>query len=100
MIIMQELVKVLPDIAAKLAEPLSQIQNMTVYDGVESISGASASQLPGLFDFIKSSTGMDLANMMEQRAAGTLTVQETGKLAKVVEQVNIVSDEPTDDLSV
>lgn len=100
MIIMQELVKVLPDIAAKLAEPLSQIQNMTVYDGVESISGASASQLPGLFDFIKSSTGMDLANMMEQRAAGTLTVQETGKLAKVAEHVSIVSDEQTDDLSV
>ncbi|MFZ2735796.1 MAG: hypothetical protein WA011_04905 [Lactococcus raffinolactis] len=41
-----------------------------------------------------------MANMMEQRAAGTLTVQETGKLAKVAEQVNIVSDEPTDDLSV
>ncbi|MGO2925288.1 MAG: hypothetical protein ACTICY_05070 [Pseudolactococcus laudensis] len=40
-----------------------------------------------------------MANMMEQRAAGTLTVQETGKLAKVAEHINSVSDEQTDDLS-
>jgi flotillin len=93
MIIMQELVKVLPDIAAKLAEPLSNIDNMTVYDGVKGITGAGVGQMPVMFDFIKQSTGMDLSEMAQKRAEGTLTVQEVGKAKEIAEVISETTED-------
>lgn len=80
------MIKVLPEVAGKIAEPLSQIDKITIIGGgqdTDSSVGAVAGNVPvvmaKLFEAMKETTGVDLAEIMR---AGSYD-------AKVTRNVNI-----------
>ncbi len=64
------MIKVLPDIAGKIAEPLSQIDKITIIggdggtNGVEQVAGNVPAVMTKLFETMKETTGIDLANII------------------------------------
>ncbi len=84
------LIDVLPEIAAKISEPLSQIDKITIIGGSEGV-GDMAGNVPAvmakLFESMKETVGIDLADIMK---AGTFD-------AKVTRNVNITGLEQTSD---
>lgn len=64
------MIKVLPDIAGKIAEPLSQIDKITIIggdggaNGVEQVAGNVPAVMAKLFESMKETTGIDLANII------------------------------------
>ena len=82
------LIKVLPDIAGKIAEPLTQIDKITIIGGDGQTNGVSsvADNVPAvmakLFETMKETVGIDLADIVK---AGTYD-------AKVNRNINITTD--------
>lgn len=66
------LIKVLPDIAGKIAEPLTQIDKITIIggdgSGVDSVSGNVPNVMAKLFESMKETVGIDLGEIVK---AGT-----------------------------
>ena len=64
------MIKVLPEIAGKIAEPLSQIEKITIIggdgsgNGVGSVAGNVPVVMARLFESMKEATGVDLAEIM------------------------------------
>lgn len=64
------MIKVLPDIAGKIAEPLSQIDKITIIggdhgsNGVDQVAGNVPAVMAKLFESMKETTGIDLANII------------------------------------
>ena len=63
------MIKVLPEIAGKIAEPLSQIDKITIIgggedSGVGSVAGNVPVVMAKLFESMKEATGVDLAEIM------------------------------------
>ncbi len=64
------MIKVLPDIAGKVAEPLSQIDKITIIgggegnNGVEQIAGNVPVVMAKVFESMKEATGIDLADII------------------------------------
>lgn len=62
------MIKVLPDIAGKIAEPLTQIEKITIIgsdsDGVGSVAGNVPAVMAKLFESMKETTGIDLADIV------------------------------------
>jgi len=64
------MIKVLPDVAAKIAEPLAQIEKITIIggdggtNGVEQVAGNVPAVMTKLFESMKETTGIDLANII------------------------------------
>lgn len=78
------LIKVLPDIAGKIAEPLSQIDKITIIgsgqsDGISSVADNVPAVMAKLFETMKETVGIDLADVVK---AGTYD-------AKVNRNINI-----------
>lgn len=77
------LIKVLPDIAGKIAEPLTQIDKITIIggdgSGVDSVSGNVPAIMAKLFESMKETVGIDLSEIVK---AGTYD-------AKVNRNINI-----------
>lgn len=66
------MMKVLPEIAGKIAEPLSQIDKITIIgggngsdDGVGNVAGNVPVVMAKLFESMKEATGVDLAEIMK-----------------------------------
>ena len=75
------MIKVLPDIAGKIAEPLAQIDKITIIGGdggsekgVGSVAGNVPVVMARLFEAMKEATGLDLADIMK---AESLEAQTT-----------------------
>ncbi len=75
------MIKVLPDIAGKIAEPLAQIDKITIIGGdsgsekgVGSVAGNVPVVMARLFEAMKEATGLDLADIMR---AESLEAQTT-----------------------
>lgn len=86
------LIDVLPEIAARISEPLSQIDKITIIGGSEGV-GDMAGNVPAvmakLFESMKETVGIDLADIMK---AGTFD-------AKVTRNVNISGlDQASDEI--
>ena len=68
------LIKVLPDIAGKIAEPLTQIDKITIIggsdgsNGVDQVAGNVPAVMTKLFETMKETVGIDLAEVVK---AGT-----------------------------
>lgn len=66
------LIKVLPDIAGKIAEPLTQIDKITIIggegSGVDAVSGNVPAVMAKLFESMKETVGIDLSEIVK---AGT-----------------------------
>ena len=64
------MIKVLPDIAAKVAEPLGQIDKITIIggdgsgNGVDQVAGNVPAVMTKLFESMKETTGIDLAEII------------------------------------
>lgn len=63
------MIKVLPDIAGKIAEPLSQIDKITIIggdntNGVDQVANNVPAVMTKLFESMKETTGIDLANII------------------------------------
>ncbi len=64
------MIKVLPDIAGKVAEPLSQIDKITIIggdggsNGVEQVAGNVPVVMAKVFESMKQATGIDMANII------------------------------------
>ena len=84
------LIKVLPDIAGKIAEPLTQIDKITIIggdgNGVDSVSGNVPAVMAKLFESMKDTVGIDLGEIMK---ANTYD-------AKVNRNINITGVEDPD----
>ena len=65
------MIKVLPDVAAKIAEPLGQIDKITIIggdggnNGVEQVEGNVPAVMAKLFESMKEATGIDLADIVK-----------------------------------
>ena len=65
------MIKVLPDVAGKIAEPLSQIDKITIIggdggsNGVDKIAGNVPAVMAKLFESMKEATGIDLADIVK-----------------------------------
>ena len=64
------MIKVLPDIAGKIAEPLSQIDKITIIggdggsNGVDQVAGNVPAVMAKLFESMRETTGIDLAGII------------------------------------
>ena len=65
------MIKVLPDIAGKVAEPLAQIDKITIIgggegnsNGVEQVAGNVPVVMAKVFESMKEATGIDLADII------------------------------------
>lgn len=88
------MIKVLPDIAGKIAEPLTQIDKITIIggsegsNGVEQIAGNVPAVMAKLFESMKETTGIDLADIIKAdsyEAAVNRNITVNG-----LDQVNLV----------
>ena len=78
----KQLIELLPQLVENAAKPLEAIDQLTVFDGGKGVTDTGLSTLPQIFEMIKSTTGMDIADMATQRAVGTVTLaNETGLTA-------------------
>lgn len=66
------MIKVLPDVAGKIAEPLGQIDKITIIgggetgsNGVEQVAGNVPAVMAKLFESMKEATGIDLAEIVK-----------------------------------
>lgn len=95
------MIKVLPDIAGKIAEPLTQIDKITIIggsegsNGVEQVAGNVPAVMAKLFESMKETTGIDLADIImadsyEAQVNRNITVNG-------LDNVNlVVKDNPTE----
>lgn len=73
-VLQQLLIEKLPEIARVLAEPLSNIDNMTVFNGAEGVTNSITGNMAQTFKFVKDATGLDIADLTESKAKGTVTI--------------------------
>ncbi len=65
------MIKVLPEVAGKIAEPLSQIEKITIIggdggsNGVDQVAGNVPAVMAKLFESMKETTGIDLADIVK-----------------------------------
>ncbi|EDP6423538.1 flotillin family protein [Campylobacter jejuni] len=64
----------LPQIADSFASALANVDNLTVFDGAEGLGRQSTASLAQVISFIKQSTGIDLADYIDKKANGTITL--------------------------
>ena len=95
------MIKVLPDIAGKIAEPLSQIDKITIIggdgaNGVDQVANNVPVVMTKLFESMKETTGIDLANIInaesyDARVNRNITVNG-------LEGVNLTVNQKSEDL--
>lgn len=82
------LIRILPELAGKIAEPLAAIDKVTIIGGDSNGVGSVADGVPvvmsKLFESVKEATGIDLADI----------VRADGYDAKVTRNINLKSDMP------
>ena len=89
--ILDMMVKIIPDVAGRVSEPIAAIKNMNVYGtsggDAASISGAVPSVIKQAFDVIESATGVNMtdivrANTIEAKVTRNVTL-DTDSQVKV-----------------
>lgn len=95
-------VNVLPDVAAKVAQPLEQIDKITIYggeksavDGMDGVAGSVPSLMAKTFDTIKDATGIDLL----QIAKGASYDAKVNRNVTVDGHITGTVDQPLDEPS-
>lgn len=95
------MIKVLPDIAGKIAEPLTQIDKITIIggsegsNGIEQVAGNVPAVMAKLFESMKETTGIDLADIIK---ADSYEAQVNRNITvNGLDNVNlVVKDNPTE----
>lgn len=66
----------LPSITSSFAEAVSNIDNLTVFDGAKGVTNQMNAGLAQSLEFTKQATGLDLVEMAKQQAQGTRTLNQ------------------------
>lgn len=93
------MIKVLPDVAGKIAEPLSQIDKITIIggdggtNGVDQVAGNVPAVMTKLFESMKETTGIDLteiinADSYDAKVNRNITLNGLDKVNLVVDDKN------------
>lgn len=83
--IMDMIVKILPDMAKNVAEPISAVDTINIYDGgADKVSGTVPTLIKQTFDTVKSVTGVDMSEVLKSQ---TIT-------AKTDRNINLSGDSP------
>ncbi|GFH41864.1 flotillin [Lactococcus hodotermopsidis] len=86
-VLAQQIIALLPELAKALSEPLSNIDNMTVFNGTKGVTDNSVAGIAQTMAFVKSATGVDLNQIIDQRTSGLVTVSDK-KVSASVEAEN------------
>lgn len=83
-VLAQELIHLLPSIAAEYARAIGSIDNMTVVsaDGASKVAGDAMGNIKGLLEMAKDTVGIDLVGMLNGVAAGSATGAAAGRAAR------------------
>ena len=81
MLILQSFIQVLPEMAKHYADGISNIDKMTVFNGADGVNDMMNSSMVKTLQFAKDATGLDITEMMKQRAEGKVTL--TGQNADI-----------------
>lgn len=92
-VLVQALIEKLPEIARALAEPISNIDELKVFNGVDGLTDQTTGGLSATMDFLKGATGVDVPSIIQNRSEGRLTI---AKPADVVEVLDEITDSEED----
>lgn len=106
------LIRVLPDVAGKIAEPLSQIDKIMIMDsgngnGVSSVAGNVTGVMAQVFESMKEVTGVDLADLVKAKGYDAqvnrnVTINASPEMVNAVKAatttVETVTVDPTTDV--
>ncbi|MEB4615206.1 flotillin domain-containing protein, partial [Leucobacter sp. M11] len=83
-VLAQELIHLLPSIAAEYARAIGSIDNMTVVsaDGASKVAGDAMGNIKGLLEMAKDTVGIDLVGMLNGVATGSATGAAAGRAAR------------------
>lgn len=97
------MIKVLPDIAGRISEPLSQIDKITIIggdgggNGVEQVAGNVPAVMAKLFESMKETTGIDLANIINAESYDAKVNRNI--TVNGIDSVNLAVPRKTDEVS-
>lgn len=81
-VLTQAMINQMPEIARALAEPLGNIKELQVYNGIEGLTDQVNSSMSATMNFMKSSTGIDIAEIASNRGEGKITLETDDKVIK------------------
>lgn len=83
-VLAQELIHLLPEIAAEYARAIGAIDNMTVVsaDGTSKVAGEAMGNIKGLLEMAKDTVGIDLAAMLNGVAGGAAAGAAAGRASR------------------
>ena len=82
-----KIIDILPEMSKNNAEAIGHIDHLTVLNGAKGLQDVSAENLNSAMMMIKNTTGIDLADIIEKRANGQLTVDADDSAKKEVQKV-------------
>jgi flotillin len=84
--IMDMIVKILPDMAKNVAEPISVIDSVNIYDGgIDKVSGNVPAVIKQTFDTVKSVTGVDMSEVLKSQTISAKTDRNINLSGETVE---------------
>src|SRR5690606_24002938 len=83
-VLAQELIHLLPEIAAEYAQAIGAIDTMTVVsaDGTSKVAGDAMGNIKGLLDMARDTVGIDLVGMLNSAVSGTAAGAAAGRAAR------------------
>lgn len=83
-VLAQELIHLLPEIAAEYAQAIGAIDTMTVVsaDGTSRVAGDAMGNIKGLLDMARDTVGIDLVGMLNGAVSGTAAGAAAGRAAR------------------
>ena len=84
--IMDMIVKILPDMAKNVAEPIAAIDSVNIYDGgIDKVSGNVPAVIKQTFDTVKSVTGVDMSDVLKSQTITAKTDRNINLSGETVE---------------
>lgn len=84
--IMDMIVKILPDMAKNVAEPIAAIDSINIYDGgIDKVSGNVPTVIKQTFDTVKSVTGVDMSEVLKSQTISAKTDRNINLSGETVE---------------
>lgn len=74
-VLTKAVIDALPVLAQQFAGAVGNIDNLTVFDGADGVTRQANASLAQTLSFVKQATGVDVANVINQQAKGTRTIE-------------------------
>lgn len=73
--LVNQLIQIMPQLVQASADSWKNIDNITMFDGANSMNKNVTAPIAQAFDTIKKSTGLDMVDIIQKRAEGTTTIK-------------------------